>query len=165
MLIASIVPSSATPSVTTRSPGSRMPLAVERVHADRFRAQDFSERAVLAQRHVVAIGEHDLRVGVDLAALQPQHPVVHAPGQLADLGMQAAAEGDVHLLHAAAKTENRQGFLDAGSGQGKRQRIAALVIGLVGGVGLGSKMAGMDIGARTGQQESRRPPAAGHRYR
>ena len=36
----------------------------------------------------MAVGEDDGRIGMDLAVLQPRHPMVHAPGQFADLGMQ-----------------------------------------------------------------------------
>ncbi len=83
-------------------------LAVQRVHADRIAAEQPGEGAVLGQPHLVAIGEHHFRIGMDLAVLQPRHAVVHAAGNVADLRMQRAAEGHVHLLQAAADVEQRR---------------------------------------------------------
>ena len=65
------------------------------------------------ERDVVAVGEDDRRIGMDVAVLEPRHAMVHAARQLADLGVQRAAEGDVHLLEAAADAEDRQAARDA----------------------------------------------------
>ena len=61
----------------------------------------------------MAIGEDDCGVGMDLAILQPRHPMIDAPGQFADFGVQRSAEGDVHLLQAAADAEQRYAAGDA----------------------------------------------------
>ena len=74
----------------------------------------FGEGAAGREGDVVPVGKDHLRVGMDLAVLQSRHAVADPPGQFADLRMQRAAEGDVHLLQAAADAENRNAARDAG---------------------------------------------------
>ena len=68
---------------------------------------------------------------MDLAVLQPRHAVVHAAGQFADLRMQRATEGDVHLLQAAADAEQRHAARDAGFRHRQRHVVAMDIVGLV----------------------------------
>jgi len=85
---------------------------------------------------------------------RPRHPVVDAPRQVADLRVQSAAEGDVHLLEAAADPEQRHAAGDAGFDQGQRQIVAFFVIRFVTGMRLDPEPAGMNIGAAAGQQHA-----------
>ena len=77
------------------------------------------------------VGEHHRGIGMDFAVLQPRHAVVHAAGNLADFGMQRAAEGDVHLLQAAADAEHGHAAGDAGFRQRQRHVVAVDVVGFV----------------------------------
>ena len=129
-------------------------LAVQRVHADGLAAEEPREGAARDEPDLMPVGEDDGGIGMDLAVLQPRHAMVHASGQLADLGMQRAAEGDVHLLQAAADAEDRHAAGDAGLDQRQRQRVARLVVGLVLGMRLGPEAGRMHVGARAGQQDA-----------
>jgi hypothetical protein len=51
---------------------------------------------------------------MDFAGLQPRHPMVDAPRQLANFRVQRAAKGNVHLLQAAADAEQGNAACDAG---------------------------------------------------
>src|SRR5256885_1052427 len=73
-------------------------LTVQGVYADRLPAEELREGAAGNQPDIMAVGEDNGRIGMHFAVRQSRHPMVHAPGQVADLGMQRAAEGDVHLL-------------------------------------------------------------------
>jgi hypothetical protein len=104
-------------------------------------------------------------IGVDLAVLQPRHAMVHAPRQLADLRMQRAAEGDVHLLQAAADAEGsahpgRRTTSDQRQGHG----VASLVVGLVAWDGPRLEAGRMHIGAGARQQHAVDRPPAARRY-
>ena len=100
------------------------------------------------------VGKHHRRVGMDFAVLQPRHAVVHAAGDLADFGMQRAAEGDVHLLQAAADAEDRHAAGDAGLRQRQRDVVAMDVVGLVPLMRLGLEARRMHIGPRAGQHDA-----------
>jgi hypothetical protein len=91
---------------------------------------------------------------VDFAVLQPRHAVVHAPWNLADFRMQGAAEGDVHLLQAAADAEHRHAPGDAGLGELERDAVAPLVIRLMLGIGVGVEVRRVHVGAGTGQEHA-----------
>jgi hypothetical protein len=91
---------------------------------------------------------------MDLAGRQARHAVVDAARQLADLGMQRAAVGDVHLLQTAADAEDRHAARHAGLDQGQRQRIAVLVIGLVLGMRVGAEAGRVDVGAGARQHDA-----------
>ena len=90
------------------------------------------------QLDLVAVGEDDRGIGMDLAVLQARHAMVHASRQLPDLRMQRAAEGDVHLLEAAADAEERHAAGDARLDQCQGHGVAGFVVGLVAGVRLGA---------------------------
>jgi pimeloyl-ACP methyl ester carboxylesterase len=77
------------------------PLPVQRVHHDLGRAEHLVEPPALGEPHRMADRELLLerRVG--------GHAVVHPTRNLADLGVQRAAEGDVELLEPAADAEDR----------------------------------------------------------
>ena len=111
--IASIVPSSATPSTTTRFARFEDALTVQRIDADGLATEQPGKGAAGNETDVMPVGEDDVGIRMDFAVLQPRHAMVHASGQLADFRMQRAAEGDVHLLQAAADTEQRYAAGDA----------------------------------------------------
>ena len=112
------------------------------------------EGAARNQADVVAVGEDDGGVGMDLARRQSRHAMVHAPRQLADLGMQRAAERDVHLLKAAADAEDRHAAGDADLDQRQRQGVAGLVVGLMRGMRLGPEAGRVHVGAGARQQDA-----------
>ena len=97
------------------------------------------------------VGKDDGRIGMDFAVLQPRHAMVHAAGNLADFRVQRAAEGDVHLLQAAADAEDRHAAGDAGLDQRQRDVVAVHVVGLVPLVRLGLEARRMHVGAGAGQ--------------
>ncbi len=102
----------------------------------------------------MAVGEDDGGIGMDLAVLQPRHAMIHAPRQLADLRMQRAAKGDVHLLEAAADAEDRDAARHARLRQRQGHGVAMLVVGLMPGVRLGLETGRMDVGAGARQQHA-----------
>ncbi len=102
----------------------------------------------------MAVGENHRGIGMDFAALQPRHPMVDAPRQFPDFGVQRAAEGDVHLLQAAADAEQGYAARDAGLRQRQRQAIALQVVGLVAGVRFGAKMRRVNVGPGAGQDHA-----------
>ena len=129
-------------------------LTVQRVDADRLATEQPGEDAVRNEPDIVTVGEDHGRIGMDLAVFQPRHAVVHAAGQLADLGMQRAAERDAHLLKAAADAEHRHAALDAGLDQRQRQRITIVVVGLVPGMRFKPEAGGVYVRARAGEQDA-----------
>lgn len=62
-------------------------LTVERIHPYAIAAEQFREDAVRRELHIMAVGEDDGRIGMDLTAVEARHPMVHAAGNFADLGM------------------------------------------------------------------------------
>ena len=149
-----MVPSSATPSITHALAGFEDALAVQRIHPDGLAAEQSRKGAAGREVDVVAVGEHHRRIGMDLAVLQPRHAVVHAAGDFADFRMQRAAEGDVHLLQAAADAEHRHAAGDAGFRQRQRDVVAVDVVGLVPLVRLGLETGRMHIGAGARQHDA-----------
>ena len=154
MLIASIVPSSAMPSSTMRLPGSRMPCPCSEFTRIASQPSSFANAPSASSRTSCRSANTTVRIGMDLAVLEPRHAVVHAAGQLADLRMERAAERDIHLLQAAADAEQRHAALDAGLDQRQRHRVALLVVGLVRGTGLDAEIGRMDVGAAAGEQDA-----------
>src|SRR6516225_4029156 len=75
-------------------------LAVEGVHADDLAAEDAGKNPPRDQPDLVAIGEDNSGVGMDLARLGSWHAVVQAARQLANLVVQRTAERDVYVLKA-----------------------------------------------------------------
>ena len=83
-----------------------------------------------------------------------RHPVVEPAGQVADLGVQRAAESDVDLLKAAADAEEGLAARHACPHQRQGDRIAAAVEGAM-RLGLGlAVFLGVDIGPPASQQEA-----------
>ena len=68
--------------------------------------------------------------------------------------MQRAAEGNVHLLQAAADAEQRDAARDAGLDQRQRQSVAVHVVGFVPGMRFGAETRRVDIGARAGKHDA-----------
>src|ERR1700719_1606590 len=62
-------------------------LAVQRIDADHLAPEQFCKGAIRDEADVMTIGEDHLGIGMDLAAFEPRHPMIHAPGQFADFGM------------------------------------------------------------------------------
>src|SRR5262249_17000564 len=88
-------------------------LAVQGIHADDVAAEDARKMATGDQPDLVAIGEDNGGIGVDLARLGSWHAVVQAARQFANLVVQRAAERDVHLLKAATDAQNGHAAGDA----------------------------------------------------
>src|SRR5207302_6341915 len=88
-------------------------LAVKRVDADGLAAEQPCKGTAGNETDLMPVGENNVGIGMDFTGLQPGHAMVHAAGQLADFGMQRAAKGDVHLLQAAADSEQRYAAGDA----------------------------------------------------
>ena len=80
--------------------------------------------------------------------------MVHASRDLADLRMQRAAEGDVHLLQARQMPNSGTPRADAGLRQSERDLVAIDIIGLVLGVWFGIEARRMHIGARPRQHDA-----------
>ncbi len=129
-------------------------LAVQRIDADGLAAEDARKGAIGNETDLMAVGEDDVGIGVDVAVLQPRHPVVHASRQFADLGMQRAAEGDVHLLKAPADAEQGYTAGDAGFRQSQRQIVTMEVVRLMPGIRLGTETRRMNIGAGARQHHA-----------
>ena len=113
-----------------RLPGSRMPWPCSELTRMHLGAEQFGEHAARREADLVPLGEDHFEIGVELAVRQPRRAMIQAPRQLADFGMQRAAERDVHLLKTAADAEQRHAARDAGLDQRQRQRIAAVVVRL-----------------------------------
>jgi hypothetical protein len=107
-------------------------LTMQRVDPDRLAAEQPRKGAAGDQADVMAVGENDGRIGMDFTVLEPRHPMIDASWQLADLRMQRTAEGDVHLLQAAADPEQRNAAGDADLRQRQRHFVAMQVVGFVG---------------------------------
>ena len=124
---------------------------MERIYPDGLATEKSGERSVPHQFDFMAVGKHDLGIGVNVAILQPRHPMVHPSRQFADLRVQRAAERDVHFLESPADAKERNAPRHAGIDQRQRHRVAIPIVGLMPGMRLDTKIGRMDIGARTGR--------------
>jgi DNA polymerase I len=129
-------------------------LAVQRIDPNAFGTEQFGKDAAGRQPHVMAVGKHHLHIGMEFAVRQARRAVIDAAGQVADFRMQGAAEGDVHLLKAAADAEQRHAARDAGLDQSQRQRVAGMVVRLAARMRFMPEQARMHIGARAGEQDA-----------
>ena len=131
-------------------------LAVQRIHADGLAAEEPGERAVRGTSWTSwRSAKTTVRIGMDLAVLQPRHAMVHASRQLADLRMQRAAEGDVHLLQAAADAEERHAARDAGFRSAPAPSSSRwMIVRFVPRMRLGAEAGRMNIGAGAGQHDA-----------
>jgi hypothetical protein len=84
-----------------------------------------------------------------------RHAVVQAAGDLADLGVQRAAEGDVELLEAAADAEHRHAAGDAFVDQRQGERVAVGIEGAVLFSGFVAVVRGVHVRAAAGEDEAR----------
>ena len=100
------------------------------------------------------VGEDNAWIRMDFAIRQPRHPMVHAAGQFANLRMQRAAEGDIHLLETAADAEQRHAAGNAGLRYRQRDLVAMEIVGFVLDIGFGVEARGMDIGPRPRQHDA-----------
>ncbi len=120
-------------------------LTVKGVYADGFPAQDPREGAAWNEADIMTVGEDNSEIGMNFPGLQPRHPMVHAAGQFANLGMQRSAEGDIHFLKAAANTEDRHASGDADLDQCKGKGVTAFVVRFMLWMQLGVETGGMHI--------------------
>ena len=120
----------------------------------RLGAEQLGENAARREADLVPLGEDDFQIGMEFAVRQPRRAMIEAPRQLADFGMQRAAERDIHLLKAAADAEQRHAARDAGLDQRQRERIAAVVVRLAARMLFVPEVTGMDVGARAGEQNA-----------
>ena len=89
-------------------------LTMQRIDANGLATKQTRKHAILDQTDIVAICEDHGWIGMDLAILQPRHPVVHPSRQFANLRVQRAAERNIHFLQAAADAEDRHAAGDTG---------------------------------------------------
>jgi len=68
--------------------GLQNALTVQRVHTDNLFSKNAREGTACNEPNIVALGEDDGGVWMDLSILQSRHAMVHAAGQIADLRMQ-----------------------------------------------------------------------------
>ena len=108
--------------------GFEDPLPVQRVHLDLLAAQQRRKGALWLQRHLMAIGEDDFGIGMDLAVGEPRHAMVHAARDLADLRMQRAAERHVHFLKASTNGQQRNARFNNAWNQWQRGGVAMRVM-------------------------------------
>ena len=130
--------------------GLEYALAVKRVHPDGLLTEKPREGAAGGEPHVMTVAEDDVVIRMNFARRQSRHPMVHTPGQFADLWMQRPAERDVHFLKASADAKQRHAARDADLDQCERQRVAPQVVRLMLCMRLGAEPTGMNIGATTG---------------
>ncbi len=135
------------------------PLPVERIGHDLARAEQLGKGAVWCQRDLVADGKFVGKRSVW------RHPVIVAPRQIADFGIERAAHGHIDLLKAPANSQKGLAPLDTGPDKRKGDGIAIAVKRAVRRCFVLAIFLGMDIGATAGQQK----PVAGleqfrHRY-
>ena len=129
-------------------------LAMERVHPDGFLTKKPREGAARGETNIMTVAEDDVVIRMDFARLQSRHPMVHAPGQFADLGVQRAAERYIHLLKAAADAEQRHAASDADLDQCQCQCVTPQVVRLMLRMRFDAEPAGMHIGATARQQHA-----------
>src|SRR5262249_19531747 len=61
-------------------------LAVQRIDANAFGAEELGEYAAWRQPHVMTFGEHNLDIRMEFAIRQPRRAMIDAAGQVADFG-------------------------------------------------------------------------------
>ena len=88
-------------------------LTMQRVHANGLATEESGEYAVGDEPYLMAIGEHDRRIAMKTSIFCAWRAVVHAAWQVSHLGVERAAEGDIHLLESAADPEQGHASIDA----------------------------------------------------
>ena len=88
-------------------------LTMQRVHADCQATKEPGEYAVGHEPYLVAIGEHDRRIAMKASIFCAWRTVVHAARKVSHLGVERAAESDIHLLESAADPEQGHAPIDA----------------------------------------------------
>jgi len=86
-------------------------LTMQRVYSDCQAAKKPGEYAVGHEPYLMAIGEHDRRIAMKASVFRAWRTVVHAARKVSHLGVERAAESDIHLLKSAANSE--QGYASA----------------------------------------------------
>src|SRR5260370_1541683 len=82
-------------------------LTMKRIDTDGLATEQPREGAAGNEIDVMTVGEDNVGVGVDFTVLQPRHPMVYTPGQIADFRMPRAADGHIHLLQPPSNTQPR----------------------------------------------------------
>ena len=80
-------------------------LTMQRVYSDCQATKKPGEYAVGHEPYLMAIGEHDRRIAMKASILRAWRTVVHAARRVSHLGVERAAESDIHLLEPAADPE------------------------------------------------------------
>jgi hypothetical protein len=93
-------------------------LTMQRVHADCQATEKPGEYAVGHEPHLMAIGEYDRRIAMKASIFRAWRTVVHAAWKVSHLGVERAAESDIHLLKSAADPEQGYASADAGPYEG-----------------------------------------------
>jgi hypothetical protein len=88
-------------------------LTMQRVHADGQATEESGEYAVGHEPYLMAIGEHDRRIAMKASIFRAWRTVVHAARKVSHLGVERAAESDIHLLKSAADPEQGHASIDA----------------------------------------------------
>ena len=88
-------------------------LTMQRVYSDCQATKKPGEYAVGHEPYLMAIGEHDRRIAMKASIFRAWRTVVHAARQISYLGMERAAESDIHLLESAADPEQGHASIDA----------------------------------------------------
>ena len=101
--------------------GAVYSLPVQRIGHHLFDPDKAMKDTARPEAHGVAQGKLFLQRAVR------RHPVVHPARKIANLGVQRAAHGDVHLLKATADAQKRLAPLYTGAHQRQGDRIAAAV--------------------------------------
>src|SRR6476659_6882828 len=102
----------------------------------------------------MAIGEHDRRIAMKASVFRAWRTVVHAARKVSHLGVERAAESDIHLLESPADPEQGHASIDARPYKGQSYRIAITVVRLIPDVRINAETGRMHVGSRTGQQNS-----------
>ena len=129
-------------------------LTMQRVRANGLATEESGEYAVGDKSYLMAIGEHDRRIAMKTSIFRAWRTVIHAARKVSHLGVERAAESDIHLLKSAADPEQGHASVDARPYKAQSYRIAITVVGLVPDIRVNTETGRMHVGSRTGQQNS-----------
>jgi len=88
-------------------------LTMQRVHTDCQATKKPGEYTIGDEPYLMAIGEHDRWIAMKTSILRARRTMVHAARKVSHLGMERAAECDIHFLKSAADPEQGHASVDA----------------------------------------------------
>jgi hypothetical protein len=88
-------------------------LTMQRIYSDCQATKKRGEYAVGHEPYLMAIGEHDRRIAMKTSIFRAWRTVIHAARKVSHLGVERAAESDIHLLESAADPEQGHASVDA----------------------------------------------------